>query len=573
MHATHRFFMSKRSVYVIVLDGRKEQNPDYWLHHARAFGGNSPILIVINKIDQHQQDLERNTLMEKYPRIQGFFPLSCKDNSGIDEFIIQLQDALQAAEAWESSLPTRWYEVKTQLQEENKDCITVEKYHEVCREKTIESPEIRRDLLGHLHDLGVMIHFEDLSHLNTYVLNPQWLTNGVYQVLNSKALKAKKGIIAFKDLAEIFNTAENAERFPEDKYRFIMETMQKFELAYFLNQDPSLEQALRFLIPDLLEPDEPGDLNFDKSGALIRFRFEFPFLPTAVMARFIVRMAEDIDGGLRWRSGVVLRNVTFDSRALVRADNDQRNIRIWVRGTQQRGYFAMIRDHFLKIFSSFENFDYEEQVPLTEDDTILESYQHLLGLETMGETVYVSGKLQQTFDLKKLMDGLESEERRRQARPPQSPERWPSTPLSSQTNTKPLFISYSHHDKPWLDRLLPHLGALKYRDIDFWYDQDLRAGDNWNNEIEHHVRHCQAALCLVSPHFLDSTFIREREIPAFQERGISLLPILVEPCAWSIVPWLSEVQLVNKTALSECDSKNHIGVFNDLLTRIAALFE
>ena len=36
MHATHQFFLSKRSLYILVLDGRKEEDAEYWLRHLKA---------------------------------------------------------------------------------------------------------------------------------------------------------------------------------------------------------------------------------------------------------------------------------------------------------------------------------------------------------------------------------------------------------------------------------------------------------------------------------------------------------------------------------------------------------
>jgi GTPase SAR1 family protein len=53
MHATHQFFLSKRSVYILVLDGRRDEKTEYWLKHVEAFGGGSPVIIAINKIDEN----------------------------------------------------------------------------------------------------------------------------------------------------------------------------------------------------------------------------------------------------------------------------------------------------------------------------------------------------------------------------------------------------------------------------------------------------------------------------------------------------------------------------------------
>ena len=83
MHATHQLFLSKRSLYVLVVDTRKEDNTEYWLKHIKSFGGDSPVLIAINKIDENSIfDLNLGFLQKKYPNIRGFYRLSCKSGQG-----------------------------------------------------------------------------------------------------------------------------------------------------------------------------------------------------------------------------------------------------------------------------------------------------------------------------------------------------------------------------------------------------------------------------------------------------------------------------------------------------------
>ncbi|MBT4627428.1 MAG: hypothetical protein HOC63_12145, partial [Rhodospirillales bacterium] len=66
MHATHQFFLSHRSLYILVLDGRRDEKTEYWLKNIESFGGNSPILIVMNKIDQNPSfELNQRFLKEK----------------------------------------------------------------------------------------------------------------------------------------------------------------------------------------------------------------------------------------------------------------------------------------------------------------------------------------------------------------------------------------------------------------------------------------------------------------------------------------------------------------------------
>jgi len=79
-----------------------------------------------------------------------------------------------------------------------------------------------------------------------------------------------------------------------------------------------------------------------------------------------------------------------------------------------------------------------------------------------------------------------------------------------------------------------------------WCDRDIAPGDNWEHEIEKALNECQVALLLVSPDFLASRFINEREIPpiakASQDASVPVLWLLVRPCLWQQFDFLSKTQ-------------------------------
>ena len=48
-----------------------------------------------------------------------------------------------------------------------------------------------------------------------------------------------------------------------------------------------------------------------------------------------------------------------------------------------------------------------------------------------------------------------------------------------------VFISYSHKDEVWKDRLATHLGVLQREGLlDTWDDRRIGAGDDWHEEIQ-----------------------------------------------------------------------------------------
>ena len=77
-----------------------------------------------------------------------------------------------------------------------------------------------------------------------------------------------------------------------------------------------------------------------------------------------------------------------------------------------------------------------------------------------------------------------------------------------------VFISYSHTDSWWLEQLKITLAPLtRAQKLALWDDTHIKPGENWEGRIIEMVSSSSAALLLVSPHFLASSFIYNRELP------------------------------------------------------------
>ncbi|HEX8219298.1 MAG TPA: toll/interleukin-1 receptor domain-containing protein [Chloroflexia bacterium] len=115
-----------------------------------------------------------------------------------------------------------------------------------------------------------------------------------------------------------------------------------------------------------------------------------------------------------------------------------------------------------------------------------------------------------------------------------------STLVSVEFRTQ-VFISYSHRDRIWLERLQIHLKPYRiWHKLDTWVDTSINPGAEWRDEITKALARAKVAVLLVSPDFLASEFIGQYELPKFLEsgkrQGLTILWIPIRPSAYKQTP-------------------------------------
>ncbi|MCA2630673.1 MULTISPECIES: COR domain-containing protein [unclassified Microcystis] len=442
MQTTHQFFLTKRSLYLLVLDNRKNEQQnrlEYWLKLIETYGGNSPVIIVGNCADENPPQVKIRTLRKKYPQITKLIATSCKTGVGIEQLVQEIASQIDAIPHIKDSLPNSWFEIKTQLETMQKsyDFISYEKYQEMCQTAEIKEASDQKSLVQFLHDLGIVLNYQDDPRLNeTNVLNPEWVTDGVYDILNNHDLMVqKKGILSLPDLPNIL---KQPQRYPENKRRFLMDLMGKFELCFPLDgYSPD-----RYLITDLLPIDEPDVDSYE--NAPLHFQYRYDILPGSIISRFIVRNHQMIYKTMRWRSGVVL---TMDlNKALVRADEEDNYISIKAQGSRASALLAIIRADFEKIHATIPNLAVQEKLVIRElqgeKPTGVEvpvDYLHLIELDRQGRVEEPLPGLRGKYNIRNILEGVESKTERardldiREERGRKSRENRPMSPKTPET--------------------------------------------------------------------------------------------------------------------------------------------
>src|SRR5713101_5075503 len=100
-----------------------------------------------------------------------------------------------------------------------------------------------------------------------------------------------------------------------------------------------------------------------------------------------------------------------------------------------------------------------------------------------------------------------------------------------------IFFCYAHEDEALLNKLKTHLRPLQRQGlIDVWYDRDIRAGTDWEQQIKAQLNTAQIILLLVSPDFMDSDYcygIEMKRALARHERGEArVIPVILRHVYW-----------------------------------------
>ncbi len=406
--ATHQFFFTTRSLYLVVINartGEQESRLRHWLKLVGSLSDNAPVIIVINKQDEHALTLDERELKAKYPNLLQIIATSCTTGDGIPKLRTAIASALTHLPHINDKFPTAWFTLKKQLEAMEANYITYEQYATYCHEAGIESQADQRSWVQVLHQLGVILNYQDDHYRQlegTHVLKPEWVTDGVYRILSDpqQEIAQNSGILTNGMLDNILD----ADSYPPHKQAFIVGMMQKFELSFPIAHRPN-----EYLIPDLLPKEQPAAAALFEEAQSLQFQIHYSdFLPSSILSRFMVGMMAVLDRHASWRQGAILN--FDDNRALVRADLEARQLFITVTGaeTTRRSLLNSIRMQLHAIHSTFPNLPLTEHIPIPNHPGITIAYHALCNLEKKGITHHYDPNNDLELDVTALLAGIET---------------------------------------------------------------------------------------------------------------------------------------------------------------------
>ncbi len=372
LHAMHEFFLTARSLYLLVLGEREdmaERDAAYWLQLIRSYAGSAPVVVALNKSKGRSREMDWESLEQQYGPILAWIPTECED--GFDKTIENLRTALtKAADRMHEArdlFPAKWWKIKEWLEVMDDPYIDFAMYQQRCIELGEEDPKKQETLAARLNDLGIAINYADDERLHdTTVLRPDWLANGIYAILRANHPQhdqkyAPYAMVTAESLGPIYKAAEKlkmlkASYYPPDMWPFLLRLMSLFQLAF-----PIDDEGKTLLVPTLLPPEPPLGCEEPPDGDRTRVRYEFAVVPGPLLPKLLVRTFSLIEGKRHWRRGAILRY--GEARARVWTTQDERWVHITGIGNNEdrNELLTMIRVTLRELFTEYKNLHTVEQ--------------------------------------------------------------------------------------------------------------------------------------------------------------------------------------------------------------------
>ncbi|MBF0458663.1 MAG: TIR domain-containing protein [Nitrospirae bacterium] len=484
-HATHQFFLTKRSVYMLVWDAKQEEDYgqlEHWLNTIKVFGEGSPVILVLNKYDEYPGDIDLKDLENKFPgMIKGFFRVSCKTpKKGLNSFKELKAAIAQAANDLPhmgSVWPDSWIKIREQFEKDSRNCIDYSEFHNVCEDHKIDK-EGETQLDGYLHDLGVFLHFKDNPALkDKIIIKPHWGTGAVYKVVSSWDVLNRNGILEEDDQARIWLKKDD---YPVEIHPTLLALMENFEISF------PMAGTSKHVIASILSKNSI-DIDWDLSDRTMII-YKYDFLPKSIIPRFIVKIHKNIkvDTGVYkcWRNGAVIVSDDEKTNAYVKASPNDKKIEITIAGKNRRELVDLIRGYFEDIHGQIKEINPKLWIACNCQSSCPETYEHSLlqQMEKRGMTEIMCRTTLNPIKIKGLFENIGK-------------------------YMYKVFICHSSEDKELInDKILPDLTS---RHITYWIDHKrIKYGDRIIPKIEAGLNNSECVLACFSKNQIKSGWCR-----------------------------------------------------------------
>lgn len=352
-HSTHYFFLTKRSLYILLDDTRRDDKTvqdegfKYWLEVIESLSGKSPVLIFQNEKTGRSKAIDFPGIKSRFDNVREQFSGDLIEPNAAEDLRDSIKYYIKKLPHIGQQLPKKWIEIRHKIEERAKvdPFISQREYFKIYSGLLEMDEEKALQLSQYFHDLGVFLHFQDDILLSqTVILQNNWATEAVFRILDDEIVKkTKKGRFDLEDCKRLWKDSAYA-----GMHAQLLQLMMKFELAYKL-PDSKTET---WLAPKLLSPSKPNALNgWEKTGDL-ELRYQYDFMPKGLLNRLMVRNNSYVKKPeLGWTNGVFFEKK--DTALLAQVSQNGKEIVLRARGPMRKELMSRISEDLDELNKSF----------------------------------------------------------------------------------------------------------------------------------------------------------------------------------------------------------------------------
>ncbi len=349
MHSMHRCFLTAHTVYVVVCESRDDADIDNeaarWLETVKAFAPDCPVILALNKCDLNANvSVNERDLKARNPKLKCVLKTSAHDEPasryGVNHLMAAIRYEIPGA-LNRYKVNADMLGIKRTLEDMDEDYISSERYREICAEHHITDAALQYSLLGYFRDLGVAYYYEskafDTRLESVRVLNPEWLTNGIYRLI---LRTPKSGFLSHQTIKDTLRDGYAGDvhsdiTYTPEETAYILHVMRYFEISHDMGNGVEM-------LPLKMPKTPPPTLdNFNKQNAL-HLRWEGAYLPNNLIHRLLIRKFPELDRNCVWRTGGHFVQEGGGCEAL--AEMNEKALNVYVNGERDcRQYLETFR--------------------------------------------------------------------------------------------------------------------------------------------------------------------------------------------------------------------------------------
>lgn len=362
-HATHQFFLTARSLYLLVWNARlgfEQSKLDYWLDAIHARAPESPVLLVATAaFEGRPADLPLAELRAKYPQIVDSYSVSNRDGTNIQEVRAAIADASAKLPLMGERWPAPWLRTAEFLRSSHRDVLSASDFRGTMTKLGIDATQ-QKVLASWLHELGDILYFQDdLELKDLVILRPDWVTACVARVLDSAAVAQEKGVFTRECMDDLWSDLQ------ADMREHFLRLMEKFDLSYRTLENREISIVVERLPWEPALFDDPWNRVASQNNCKqVSMKFVFGSTIPAGLPTWFLARSHRFTTHTHWRAGALFQDSPGQGHlALVRADSLDRTIHLTVRGPVPQNFFALMRDGLELTIARFPGLQVRRLVP------------------------------------------------------------------------------------------------------------------------------------------------------------------------------------------------------------------